>query len=420
MTRHFLGMCLAMSFCAALSRAADWPVFHNLNGDNKSSETGLLQKWPEGGPKLLWTADFIGFGYSGVSIAGERIYISGNLKRDGKDLAMVFCLDQDGKKIWEQDNGLAHTTARTYPSTRGTPTIDGNFVYDVSALGLVTCFDARTGAKKWSRDLMKDYNAPMPMWLLGHSVVVDGERLICMVGGAKALAVALDKKTGQTLQEFPPSPESAEAATGYATPYFFEHEGRRILAVMSNITVEGYDITSGKLLFTIPWRNRTRTNVTMPIYHEGYLFLSSGYGFGSKLYKLANKADNTLTATEVWYEPRLDNHHGGVIRVGDYVYGTSHQGSWGALNFRTGEIGYLERSIGSGSVHYADGLIYGFSEKNKTVILLKPDPNEYIELSRFELPNQAEGMSWAHPVVCNGKLYLRHAQYLYCYDVKAE
>ena len=403
-------------FSSPLPLLADWAVFRGPDGNGKSPDTGLLTQWAQDGPKLLWSVNFIGTGYSNVAIAGDRIYISGNVK----DKSMIFCLDKNGNKIWEQDNGPAHASSRQYPGTRGTPTIDGDFVYDISPIGEVTCFHAKTGDKIWNRNIMTDYAAPMPMWFLGHSVIVDGDYLISPLGGAKHAAIAMDKKTGKTVWASDPVKDPAEAKTGYTTPYLFEFDGIRIVAVMSDSTVEGLDPKTGQTLFSIPWKNARSVNCTMPIYRDGHLFLTTGYDFGAKLFKLAKNADGTITPTEVWYAQPFDNHHGGVLLVGDYIYGTTHKGSWGAINFMTGEVGYLSRSAGKGSTHYADGLIYGLTEDDKTVVLVKPEPKEFILLSRFELPHDAEGKSWAHPVVLGGKLYLRHAQYLYCYDVKGE
>jgi outer membrane protein assembly factor BamB len=407
---------LALTLSASLSHAADWPVFHGPNGDNKSPDTGLLQQWPEGGPELLWTADFIGSGYSGVSVGGNRIYISGNVRRGDSDLAMLFCLDMDGNNVWEQDNGPAHAETRRYPGTRATPAVDGDFVYDASALGQVTCISAETGEKLWSRNLLTDYGAPQPFWILAHSPVSDGDHLVCMVGGPRTLVVFLDKRTGATVREFA---NPAGAATSYMTPYFFEFEGIRVLLVMSNVTVEGYNADTGQHLFSIPWVNQRSINVTMPIYRDGGLFISHGYGGGSAMFRLSKNDDGTITATKAWHEERFDNRHGGVIIVGDYVYGSSQDGHWISIHLETGEIGYRERSIGTGSVHYADGLIYGLAERNRTVILLRPEPNAFVEVSRFQLPNDINDWSWAHPVVVGGRLYIRHAQYLYCYDVAA-
>jgi outer membrane protein assembly factor BamB len=241
------------------------------------------------------------------------------------------------------------------------------------------------------------------------------------MGGPKHIAVALDKKTGETAWEAPPAADPAGALVGYVTPYAFDFEGTRVVTVMSNRTVEGLDAKTGKRLFSIPWTNSHSCHCTMPIFHNGHLFLTTGYNnAAAKLFKLAKKTDGTIAATELWAEPRFNNHHGGVILVGDHVYGTNFNGAWCSINFMTGEVGYLSRGAGKGSVHYADGLLYGLTEREKTVLLIKPEPGEFILLSQFELPNEAEGPSWAHPVVINGRLYVRHAQYLYCYDVKAE
>ena len=418
MFRRIFCALMIVLFFTPLPCSADWPAFRGADGNGKSPDTGLLKRWPEDGPQLLWTADFIGFGWSGVAISGDRIYISGNVQRDGKDLTMIFCLDKDGNKIWEQDNGPANADRRKYPGTRGTPTIDGNFVYDINPFGGVTCLDAKTGKKIWSRNVMKDYDAPDAYWFLGHAVIVDGDHVITPVGGPKAMAVALNKRTGEPVWVSPPTVDPPGATVGYTTPYLFEFDGIRVITVMSDSTVEGIDAKTGKSLFSIPWKNRLTTNCTMPIYRNGFLFLSTGYDYGAKMFKLTKNANDTISPTEMWYEKRFDNHHGGVILVGDYVYGTSHNGTWYSINFVTGEIGYQSRVAGKGSVHYADGLLYSLSEDDKTVVLIKPEPKEYIELGRFELSHDAEGKSWAHPVVLNGRLYLRHAQYLYCYDVK--
>jgi len=421
MFRHILSIFITVFFSTALLVAADWTAFRGPDGNGKSPDTGLLKKWNEGGPKLLWSIDFIGYGYSSVAVADDRIYISGNVEREGKELTMIFCLDEEGKVIWEQDNGPAHADVRRYKGTRGTPTIDDGRVYDVSALGEITCFDTKTGDKIWNRNVMKDYNAPQPEWLLGNSVLVEEDTVIFPLGGPKHIAVALNKKTGETVWEAPPVADPAGAILGYTTPYAFDFDGIRVVTIMSDMTVEGIDVKTGKRLFSIPWRNSHRCHCTMPIYHNGHLFLTTGYNdSAAKLFRLAKNVDGTITTTELWSEPRFNNHHGGVVLVGDHVYGTNHAGAWGSINFMTGEIGYLSRGGGKGSVHYADGLLYGLTEKDKTVLLIKPEPKEFVLLSQFELPNEAEGLSWAHPVVINGRLYLRHAQYLYCYDVRGE
>ena len=417
--KHFISaLLLSLGISTPAYTQGNWLVFHGPNGDNKSPETGLLQSWPEGGPKLLWTIDFLGFGYSSVSVAAGRIYISGNDQENDQSVAMVYCLDEKtGELLWKSSNGPAWDNPRLYPSTRATVVIDGGLVYDLTPHGEVACFDAKTGQKVWNRNIAKEYETRMPMWGLSESVVIDGDHLICSPGGQKASVVAFDKKTGKTIWEAKPHDHNP----GYSTPYFFIHDGRRIVTILTDKMVMGLDLKDGTVLFTFPHINNRTTNVTMPIYRDGHLFVSTGYGEGARLWKLAKNSGGQITPEEVWYEKVFDNQHGGIILVGDTVYGTSHNGhggSWMAVDFWTGEVGYVERSVGPGSLHYADGLIYGLSERNRTAILLKPDPEKYVELGRFRLPNDADGMSWAHPVVADGRLYLRHAQFLYCYDVK--
>ena len=436
MIRQFICVVAIATFSSSLLCAADWLAFRGPDGNGKSPDTGLQQQWAPDGPTLLWTADFIGFGYSGVSVSGDRIYTSGTLG----DLSMVFCLDMDGKEIWRSDNGPAihtavpiHPRARNYRGTRGNPTIDGNYVYDASGLGKITCYDAQTGEKIWSRDLRQDYDAPFPTWVFGHSVVVEGDHLIAPVGGAKASAVALNKRTGETVWMATPvtrpgftnrereNDPPGIVATAYTTPYLFEFDGIRVVAVMSELTVEGLDPATGRTLFSIPWTNDLHVHCTMPIYHDGHLFLTTGYrGGAAKLFRLTKNADGTITATEQWVDENFNNQHGGVVLVGDYVYGTNHVGTWHSINFRTGEIGFTSRAAGKGSVAYADGLLYGLTENGRTVLLIRPVPNEFVLISSFELPNDAEGPSWAHPVIIGGRLYVRHGQYLYCYNVRAE
>ena len=352
---------------------------------------------------------------------------------------MVFCLDMDGNKIWANDNGpAAHVAAtvwppaRTYPGTRGNPTVAGEFVFDISAVGNVAAFDARTGRKIWSRNLQRDYNTDLPFWLYGHSVIVDGDNIISLVGGP-TIAIAMNKRTGETVWEAAPVTSATlvqaernptgRASASYTTPYIFEFEGTRVVVVMSNVSVEGLDPATGRTLFSIPWANERNVHCTMPIYHHGHLFLSTGYNGGTaRLFRLSKNADGTITATQQWVNEQFNNHHGGVVLVGDHVYGTNHVGAWVSINFMTGEIGYVARSsiARKGSVAYADGLLYGLTEADKTVLLIRPVSNEFVLVSHFELPNDGEGQSWAHPVIIGGKMYLRHGRYLYCYDVRAE
>jgi len=415
--RIMLSVCVffLFNFGNMLFAAESWPVFHGPKGDNKSADTNLLQEWPEEGPKLLWTFEDLGFGYSGVTIDNGRIFTTGNEEGENDEMfAMVYCLDMNGQLLWKESNGPGWVgeSSNSYPGSRSTPTIDGDYVYDETPLGQLTCFDVKTGNRIWSRNILQDFDGENIKWALAESVVIDGDNLICAPGGSKASVVALNKKTGDVIWETP----STGNLTNYATPYIFEFEGGKIIAVMNQRGILGVDAKDGTPLFSFPHETRFDINATMPIFKDGFLFITSGYGTGARLLKLTKDGAQILPE-EVWANRKFDNHHGGLVLLGDYVYGTTMNGRWASINFMNGEMGYEERGIGKGSVHFADGLLYGFSENGRKVALIRPVPEEYAQISEFVLPNEAPGQSWAHPVVCGGKLYLRHAKYLYCYDV---
>jgi outer membrane protein assembly factor BamB len=391
--------------------AADWPVFHGPDGSNKSPDTGLLKQWPEDGPKLIWQADGLGEGYASVSVAGGMVYTSGN--KDDKTI--VTALDLDGKVVWQAANGDAWT--KDYPGTRGTPTIDGERLYHESPTGNVISMNARTGEEIWSLNILEKFEGENIRWALAESLILDGDRLICCPFGEEASIVALDKMTGRVVW----TAEGTGDKAGYGTPALVEYGGLRMILTMNQRAVVGVDADSGKLLFRHSHETKYDVNVLIPIFHEGQVFVSSGYGTGSQMIRLTVEGKKVSTK-QVWENKELDNHHGGVILHDGYLYGTNSRGQWMCLDWKTGEAQWAEKGIGKGSVTFADGLLYGFNERenDRTVGLIKPTPEGYEQISAFQIPEGGKGNSWAHPVVIGGRLYLRHGDFLFVYDVKAE
>ena len=397
-------------FLSTIVMAADgpeWPRFHGPNGDNKSTETGLLKRWPEGGPELLWTAEGIGEGYSTVSLAHGLIYTAGN----NGDNTIVTALSLDGQIRWQVPTGGAWK--ESYPGTRSTPTIDGDRLYCESPIGNVACLDAKTGDEIWSLNILEEFEGENIKWALSESLILDGDRLICCPFGKKASLVALDKMTGKVVW----TAESTGDQAGYGTPALVEYEGLRMLLTMNAKAVVGVCADSGELLFRHPHETKYDVNVLIPVFHEGQVFVSSGYGAGSQMIKLTVDG-RKVVAEQVWETEDMDNHHGGVILLDGCIYGTDSRASWVCLDWKTGETKWKERGIGKGSVAYADGLLYGYSE-NRKVGLIKPNPEAYEEISQFEIPQGGKGKTWAHPVIIGGRLYLRHGDLLYVYNVKA-
>jgi len=384
-----------------------WPRFHGPRGDNISDDTGLLTEWPEGGPPLVWTATGIGEGYSGVTIAEGLIYTSGNID----EKSVVTAIKLDGQTEWQSDNGPAWTGS--YPGTRSTPTIDGERLYDESPLGQVTCYKAKTGEKLWSRNILDEFGSKNIQWALAESVLIDGPRVICSPGGPNTAVVALDKITGETVWQ---SPTAQRDLAGYCSPTLVEYQGLRMIFVMTARGVIGLNADSGDLLFRFPHETKYDINVQKPIFRDGMLFFTSGYGAGSVMLKLTVDG-GSVSVEEAWRNKDLDNHHGGVLLLDGYLYGSDMRTKWVCLDWKTGETMYEERGVGKGSLTSAEGMLYVLSEKHR-VGLVPATPEKHEVVSQFRLPEGGEGNSWAHPVVCGGRLYVRHGDFLYAYDVK--
>jgi len=385
-----------------------WPQFHGPLRNNISQETGLLKWWPVGGPTLLWTARGLGQGYSTVSIADGRIYTAGDI--DGKTI--VTALDMAGATLWQAENGQGWMGDR--PGSRGTPTVDGDFVYHESPQGDVVCLRAATGEKVWARNILQEFHSQNIMWGLSESLLIDGDRVVCSPGGPDASLVALDKHTGDVVWKAPSTGELA----GYASPVIADHNGLRMILTLTLKAAIGVNADTGDLLFHLQHVSYADENILAPIYHEGYLIVTS-LAVGTIEWKL-DVADGKVSLTEVWRSKELDQHHGGAVLAGGYLYGSGalfNQGKWVCVDLATGKRTYAEGGVGKGCLTYADGMLYTVSETG-TVGLVPATPTEHKVVSRFYVPEGVEGPVWAHPVVCGGRLYLRHGEFLYAYDVR--
>jgi len=385
-----------------------WPRFHGPQNDNLSTDTGLLKEWPEDGPPLVWTAQGLGEGYSSVSIAQGLIYTAGNIDEQ----TMITALDLDGKIVWQKPNGPAWT--KDFPGTRSTPSIDGERLYHQSPLGNLVCMEAATGERLWGLNVLETFGSENIRWALAESLLIDGPRVISTPGGPETCVVALDKMTGRTVWQS----ESADGdLAGYCSPSLAEFEGKRLIFTMTARAVVCVDADTGKLYWRFPHKTSYDVNALTPICVDGWVYVSSGYHSGSRMLKMTVIGDE-VGVEEVWANRDLDNHHGGVLLVDGFLYGSSSGGKWMCLDWVTGEAKYEERGVGKGSLTFADGMLYTVSEKYQ-VGLVPCTPEKHEVVSRFKLPEGGEGNSWAHPVVCGGRLYIRHGDFLYCYDVKA-
>jgi len=391
-------------------QTCSWPQFHGPNRNNISTETGLLKTWPAEGPTLLWTAKGLGHGFSSMAIAAGMIHTAGNVADD----TIITALDLDGSTRWQVANGDAWT--KDYPGTRATPTIDGNRLYHQSPLGSLICLDAQTGRKIWQINTLEKFQSKPPKWALAESLLIDGDRLISCPGGPQTAMVALNKTTGDILWQAPSTGELA----GYASPILAEHAGLRIIITLTAKAMIGVNAETGDLLFHVPHESYADENILMPIFHEGCIFVST-LKAGSVKWKLS-VADGKASVEELWRTTEMDNHHGGVLLLDGTLYGTStfrNRNLWIGLNWQTGEKLFADKGVGKGSITYADGRLYTFSI-DRVMGLVRPTPTGLDIVSSFTIPEGGEGKSWPHPVVCGGRLYLRHGQFLYAYDIRAD
>ena len=409
-----IGLLAAVTgYCQTARTGPEWPCFHGPRRNNTSTETGLLKKWPDGGPKRLWTASGLGKGYSTVSISGGRIFTAGSIDNQ----THVFALDMDGKMLWRKLNGPSWSTtqrwAAGYDGARSTPTCDGGRVYHLGEMGRLTAFDAATGAEAWSFNVLERFEGKPAAYGLAESVLIDGDRLICSPAAAKGFIVCLNKADGKTIWANADIPGGA----AYSSAVIAEFGGFRQVLGMSSTVVYGVDIETGKLLWSVPHGNQRNNTATDPVFHDGCVYASSGYGKGSVGVKLS-AADGGIRAEEVWRSRRMDNHHGGVVRVGDHLYGAGHNDpGWSCLAARTGEVAW--NVPGKGSLTAADGMLYCLDEKG-TMSLVEATPEAYRRVSSFTVPSGGAGLHWAHPVVCGGRVYVRHADKLFAYDIRAD
>jgi outer membrane protein assembly factor BamB len=396
----------------------DWPQFRGPNRDDISKETGLVKDWPMGGPKLVWTCEEAGNGYSGPAIVGDRFLSMG---ADEKS-EFVFCLDvKSGQKLWQRPYGTRFKNANWGDGPRGTPTIDGERVYGIGGQGDLVCLKLADGAIVWEKNLKKDLGGQqMSGWGYTESPLIDGDKLICTPGGSKGTLAALDKKTGDLLWRSTGYTDSA----GYSSVVIGDAGGVKQYVQMTGGSVAGVAADDGRLLWRFACSNPTAA-IPTPVVQGDLVYSTSGYNAGCRLVKVVADGGRKEKAEEVYATKDMTNHHGGVVKVGDYLYGYSDaKRGWVCQEFNTGKVVWSESKLSKGSLTCADGKLYLYAEKDGTCVLIDASPDGWREHGRFKIPKQTKGRPSGagirtHPVVANGRLYLRDQELFFAFDVKA-
>jgi outer membrane protein assembly factor BamB len=393
---------LAFFFALSVCQADDWPQWRGPNRDGISKETGLLSSWPAGGPKLVWKATGLSEGYSAIAVVGGRIYTQG--QRGDEQFVMAYDA-ATGKKVWETKAGRSFRERRGH-GPRGTPTVEGDRLYALSADGTLVCLETATGKKIWEQNIVEKFRGEVPHWGISESPLIDGEKLIVTPGGSDASIVALNKTDGKLIWKSPGD------RAAYSSPILVNSGGVRQYVTLTSNAAVGVSASTGEQLWRYTQVANNVANVATPLFANDHIFVSSDYGTGCALLRLAPK---TGKASEVYFNREMKNHHASSILIGKHLYGFSSQ-ILTAMDMMTGNVAWRDRSVGKGNMTYADGHFYVMSERGD-VALVEANPEAYKEKGSFSIP-QGNFNTWTPPVVANGRLYLREQDNLYCYDVR--
>jgi outer membrane protein assembly factor BamB len=388
--------------------SADWPQWRGPQRNGLSDDKGLLKQWPSSGPSKVWSISNLGEGFGSLAVVGDRIYVQGT----SGSASTLFCLNRaDGKTLWSTALGPKVDEGRGN-GPRSTPTVDGDRVYVMTENGDLACLRTRDQSRLWSKNILKEFGGENPGWLISESPLIDGDRLIVTPGGREAGIVALDKMTGKTIWT---TKELSDQA-GYSSCIAAEVGGVRTIMNFTSRAAVGVRASDGKLMWRYNNAANGTANCTTPVFADNKVFFTSGYGTGGGLLGLSAQ-NGEVKAQEIYFTKDIQNHHGGVVLVNGYLYSYSGGASLTCIEFATGKKMWGNRSVGKGSLTYADGMLYLLGEKH-VVGLVEATPKEYVERGRFSIPDQGKD-SWAHPVVVGGKLYIRDQSTLTCYDVKS-
>jgi outer membrane protein assembly factor BamB len=408
MRLRLLPVLLVLTISTALLHADDWPQWRGPNRDDVSREKGLLASWPDGGPKLLWKAN-VEKGYSTPSIVGDRVYLMSN--KDGEEFALALDA-KDGKQVWSTKVGkVGPNRGPQYPGARSTPTADGDSLYVLGSDGDLAHLERATGKVVWKKNLRTDFGGVPGNWAYSESPLIDGDRLICTPGGTEATLLALNKKSGAVIWK---SAVPGGDAAAYASAIVGQVGKIKMYIQFVQKGLVGVDASTGKFLWRYDKTIDPAANIPTPIFHDGYVFSSTGRNQGG-LIKLKADGDK-VSVEEVWTSKTLTNGLGGMVLVDGYLYGTNNRDLL-CVDFLKGEVKWQTGSVGRGAVCYADGNLYVRGE-NGGVALVAASPTAYKEKGRFQQPNRSDKPAWPYPVVANGRLYLRDQAVLLCYDVK--
>lgn len=376
-------------------------------GPNQSGvyhETGLLDKWPSSGPEIHWTFDDLGIGYSSPTVANGTIYVSG---MEGS-IGYIYALSETGQLKWKAVYGEEWDDS--YEGTRATPVISGNELYILSGMGDLSCMHAQNGKLVWKLNILKEFNGRNIEWGLNETVVIHENKLICTPGGTQHNVIALDRHSGNLIW----STKGKSEKSAYCTPLLLKTTTRNLVITHTEKNILGIDADSGDLLWNYGHTNRWSVHPNTPLFHDGMVFCFSGYGQGGVMLELFQDGKS---ASRKWVGKTMDSRMGGAVVMNGKIYGSGDNNrQWQSMDWKTGSLDYSSKEIGNGAIIAADGKLYFYSQRGE-IALVKPGSSSFEILSEARV-KEGSGQHWAHPVINNGRLFVRHGDTLICYKIK--
>jgi outer membrane protein assembly factor BamB len=386
-----------------------------------SAEKGLLKTWPADGPEMLWMNQELPSGFSSVTFGNKSIYLTGNIDKND----VLVALDTLGKIKWQTPYGSSWN--ESYPDSRCTPTVDGGKVYVTSGSGEVACIDGKSGSIDWTLKASDIYKGSFGPWGIAESVIIDGLKLYFTVGGPETMTIALNKTNGKLIWKS----ESLNDRPGYVSPILISYSGKKLLINVSASYIYAVDPVAGKIVWKVKhldinsarskaeWDDAPAIKCVTPLYSDGKIYVTGGYNHGGFMLSLTEGGNN---AKVDWTDDILDVHHGGVVLINGFIYGSNwlsnNDGNWCCIDWKTGVKKYEEHWKCKGSIISAEGMLYIYDERSGNVGLVKANPGKFDLVSSFRI-TKGSGPYWAHPVIQNGKLYIRHGKALMAYNIKS-
>lgn len=404
-TKQFFVAAISLCMYIATGLAQDLVQWRGVERSGVYPETGLLKEWPAEGPQLLWHYDGLGIGFTSVTIVNNQIYTTGV----SEDKGYVFAFDKQGKLLWKESYG--NEWNQSYPGTRTTPVYFKGKLYLSTGLGEAICLDAKNGKKLWSVDMKEKYGARILRWGIVEAPVIFNDKVIFTPGGDKATFVAFNINTGKVVWESKTSDETS----AYCSPLLYTYKNKTYLTTSLSKNLVGIDANTGKLVWQTSQVSQRSIHPNTPLYKEGLIYSLVGYGKGGIMVKLS---DDGQSVSELWSNTTLDNQIGGAVWIDNYIISSGHQNdrSWQCLDAKTGKVLYKNNEIGKGAVVYADGLLYCYAD-NGEMGIMEIGANGFKLKSKFRITLGTD-QHWAHPVIHEGVMYIRHGNTLMAYKVK--